>query len=477
QVIVARDDDLPGVRGVDLVVNCGEIVAIAGVEGNGQTELVEAIVGLRKTYSGEIHLCGKDVTNLNLARRAKLGLAFIPADRLRHGIVPGFTLWENCLLGWQRSDAFGRHARLNTRATRRFARNLLRDFDVRPGNAELRAGALSGGNQQRLVLARELARDPRLLVAAHPTRGLDIVSTEFVLRRLVAARNAGKGVLFVSSELDQVIEIADRVVVMFRGRFPGEFRKGRIDEKQLGFLMCGGASAAEDDSQMKKLSRWKKGVIVGFVAAFPIIAAGLVAAYYAIGGKDIKNRLSNRFFPKPVEDRLAFSAEKTREFLRRYDLAGPPSDIRLLVKKSERKLELHSGGRVLKTYRIGLGKRPTGRKEREGDKRTPVGEYYVCTRNDKSKFFLFLGLSYPNEQDSGWGMQNKLIDEETNREICAAIDRRACPPWDTALGGEVGIHGSGGSTDWTLGCIALDDEDIAELWGLIPLGTPVTIVE
>ena len=148
---------------------------------------------------------------------------------------------------------------------------------------------------------------------------------------------------------------------------------------------------------------------------------------------------------------------------------------RILVLKAERRLELHSGEQVVKTYRIGLGNTPTGAKQRQGDGRTPEGTYYVCVKNPQSKFHLSLGLSYPTPADAARGLKAKLITRSEHDAIVAAHKRHATPPWNTALGGEVFIHGNGSGSDWTLGCIALDDADMTEFYALVAKGTPVEI--
>jgi L,D-transpeptidase catalytic domain len=159
----------------------------------------------------------------------------------------------------------------------------------------------------------------------------------------------------------------------------------------------------------------------------------------------------------------------------RAPLKLPLESPRLVVSKSARRMELYSGGRVVRAYRVGLGQRPEGDKERQGDLRTPEGEFYVCVKNPKSSFYLSLGLSYPNGEDAARGLRDKLITRAEHDRIVAAVGRKRRPPWDTALGGEIFIHGGGSATDWTWGCLALDNPDIKELFDSLPLGTPVSI--
>lgn len=157
-------------------------------------------------------------------------------------------------------------------------------------------------------------------------------------------------------------------------------------------------------------------------------------------------------------------------------LPVPVPDPRIVIHKKERELELYSGERLLRVYRIGLGLAPEGTKFREGDRRTPEGEYYVSSKNNRSQFYLFLGISYPNAHDAARGLQEKLISEPQYREILAASHRKKQPPQNTALGGNVGIHGNGSGSDWTWGCVALEDEHIRELFNAAGVGTPVTIL-
>jgi hypothetical protein len=159
----------------------------------------------------------------------------------------------------------------------------------------------------------------------------------------------------------------------------------------------------------------------------------------------------------------------------RAPLKLPLKYPRLVVSKAGRRLELYAGGRVVREYRVGLGQRPEGDKERQGDLRTPVGDYYVCVKNPKSSFYLSLGLSYPNREHAARGLRDKLITRGEHDRIVRAIERRRRPPWDTALGGEIFIHGGGSASDWTWGCLALDNPDVKELFDSLPLGTPVRI--
>ena len=228
------------IRDVSFHVRAGEVYAIAGVQGNGQAELVEAIVGLRRAAAGRILLDGRDITTLSVAGRRAAGLAHIPEDRQQRGLVLAMSTRENLILGHHRREAFGRGFLLDERAVDRFAAERCREYDVRVPGPGTPALALSGGNQQRLVIAREFAFAPALLVAAQPTRGLDVGATEFVYRRLVQIKEQGLAVLLVSVDLDEVLALADRIAVLYNGRIAGEFRREDADAATLGLYMTGG---------------------------------------------------------------------------------------------------------------------------------------------------------------------------------------------------------------------------------------------
>ncbi len=238
----ARDDrGLPAVRGVSLAVRAGEIVGVAGVEGNGQAELVEAILGLRRIGAGEARLDGARLGGLGPRAIAALGVAHVPEDRLRRGMVLDFPLEDNLVFGRHREPAFHRGPLVDRAAVRDFATRRLAEFDVRPPDPTARAGTLSGGNQQKLVVAREFTRDARLLVAAHPTRGVDLGAIEFIHRRIVEQRDAGRAVLLVSAELSELLALSDRIVVLYEGRIVHETAADATDERTLGQYMTGRA--------------------------------------------------------------------------------------------------------------------------------------------------------------------------------------------------------------------------------------------
>ncbi|HEX5367638.1 MAG TPA: ABC transporter ATP-binding protein [Acidimicrobiales bacterium] len=247
-VLEVRDlvvDDDRGVRAVDRVsldVRAGEIVAVAGVQGNGQTELVEAVCGLRSPRAGTVALEGADVTGQGPRRVLRTGLAHVPEDRQRDGLVGTFPVADNLVLDQIDRRPFSRHGRIDRGAVRRHAIRLVEDLDVRTPSVDAPASTLSGGNQQKLVIARELFRAERLLVLAHPTRGLDVGSIQQVHRRLVATRDRGVGVLLTSSDLDEVLALADRVVVLYRGRVAGVVDRADADRELVGLLMAGGTA-------------------------------------------------------------------------------------------------------------------------------------------------------------------------------------------------------------------------------------------
>jgi simple sugar transport system ATP-binding protein len=235
-----RDDrGLEAVRGVSLTVRGGEIVGVAGVEGNGQAEWIDALAGLRRPAGGFVALRGRNVTRALPAARFRAGLAHVPADRLRRGLVPDFTLAENSVLGLHRERRFGRGPFLSRRALRRHARTLLADHDVRPADPEALARNLSGGNQQRLVVGRELSRRARVLLVAHPTRGVDLGAIEQIHARLLRERDRGRAVLLFSSELSELLALADRIVVLYEGRIVHETPANRTSERSLGLYMTG----------------------------------------------------------------------------------------------------------------------------------------------------------------------------------------------------------------------------------------------
>src|SRR5262245_54456212 len=230
------------VKGVSFAVRRGEIVGIAGVAGNGQSELLEALAGVRPVKSGSIRWRGKDITDEGVRsprRMRKLGLAHVPEDRQRMGLVIPFSARESAIRGYHHERTYNRRLRLRRSAVAAGFRHQASDYDIRPGDGALPTSAFSGGNQQKIVLARELDRNPDLLLVGQPTRGVDIGAIEFIHRRLVALRDLGKALLLVSVELDEILALADRILVMHDGRIVGDVPQAEATERTLGLMMAG----------------------------------------------------------------------------------------------------------------------------------------------------------------------------------------------------------------------------------------------
>jgi simple sugar transport system ATP-binding protein len=231
-------------HGIDLSVSAGEILGVAGVEGNGQRELSEALIGLRQPDAGRVVLDGRDIAGWPVERVREAGVAFVPEDRQEQGLVLEMTLWENSFLGRQGEPAFS--SRLGILALgkiKELAAQLIKMFDVRARSISERASTLSGGNQQKLILARELERDPKLLVAAQPTRGLDVGAIEFVWRQILDQKAAGRAVILISAELDEIYALSDRILTLFEGRITGEYSP-EAEPEEIGMGMTGGVDKA-----------------------------------------------------------------------------------------------------------------------------------------------------------------------------------------------------------------------------------------
>ena len=239
QVTVLNEAGEAVVDGVDLNVRSGEIVGIAGVQGNGQTELVEALAGLRTPTTGTISFLGEDITTQSARERHRRGIAHIPEDRQRSGIIAEFTVAENAVLDSYYDDRFASGLRLRWPEVNRASAEMVREFDVRTPSVFAFADHLSGGNQQKLVVGREMSRQIKLLIAAQPTRGVDVGSIEYIHKRIVEARDAGVGVLVISTELDEIQALSDRILVMFRGRIFAEFSADEADVADIGLAMAG----------------------------------------------------------------------------------------------------------------------------------------------------------------------------------------------------------------------------------------------
>ncbi len=242
-VTILREDDSIAVDDVSFSVRRGEVVGIAGVQGNGQSALVEALAGVHRVAGGTISFDGRDITHASARARHAMGIAHIPEDRLKNGVVANFSIAENMVLNTYYDARYSRGVSMDWKSVNEHAAEYAAAFDVRTPSIFETINHLSGGNQQKMVVAREMSRDTRLMIAAHPTRGLDVGSIEYIHSRLMEARDQGDGVLIVSSELDEVIALSDRILVMFKGRIVAEFgAEGRsADKNDIGLAMAGAA--------------------------------------------------------------------------------------------------------------------------------------------------------------------------------------------------------------------------------------------
>ena len=230
---------LPKLKDISFDVRAGEIVGVAGVAGNGQKELVEVITGLRKLASGSITIDREEISQMDPRQRMYAGLGHIPQDRQQRGLVMNFSLVDNFLLGFEDLKPFARGPMIDYREAEKFALKLIKTFDIRTPSSQILARTLSGGNQQKAILAREFQRDPKLLIASQPTRGLDVAAIEFVHKRLIEFRDQEKAVLLISMELTEILDLSDRILVVYEGKIVGEFISGQVTPEQLGLLMAG----------------------------------------------------------------------------------------------------------------------------------------------------------------------------------------------------------------------------------------------
>ena len=229
------------VKNVSLKVRKGEIVCIAGIDGNGQTEFVHGLAGLDPLVSGKIFLEGKDVSKASIRQKSILGMSHIPEDRHKHGLVLDYTLEDNLVLQTYFTDEFtDKLGFLKRDAIRNYAEKIIEEYDVRSGQGPITiARSMSGGNQQKAIVGREIEKAPELLIAVQPTRGLDVGAIEYIHKQLVAQRDAGKAVLLVSLELDEVLDVSDRILVMYEGEIVGEFDPKKTTQEELGLYMAG----------------------------------------------------------------------------------------------------------------------------------------------------------------------------------------------------------------------------------------------
>jgi simple sugar transport system ATP-binding protein len=241
-LIVLDDRNHRAVNGLTFEVHSGEIVGIAGVQGNGQTELVASLTGLRSPMSGSVRLLGEDITDASPRHVHKLSVAHVPEDRQRSGLVLGFTVTENLVLDTYYSDEYSKGVVMHWNDARKAATRLVEEYDIRTPSIDVLASNLSGGNQQKVIVAREFARDVRLVIASQPTRGLDVGSIEYIHERIVTERDNGSAILIVSTELDEIMALSDRILVMYRGRIAAETRPDETTASELGLFMAGAAT-------------------------------------------------------------------------------------------------------------------------------------------------------------------------------------------------------------------------------------------
>ncbi|HSK69556.1 MAG TPA: ABC transporter ATP-binding protein, partial [Candidatus Limnocylindria bacterium] len=238
--VASRLHGKPAVRDVSFTVRRGEIVCLAGIEGNGQTEFVYALTGLMKPSAGQVLLDGKDVTHASVRERGTLGMSHIPEDRHRHGLILDFSLADNLALQRYWEEGFQRRGVIREEKVREYADRLIAQYDVRAGQgADTLTRSMSGGNQQKAIVAREMDLERDLLVAVQPTRGLDVGAIEYIHAQLVRARDEGRAVLLVSLELDEVMNVSDRILVMYEGEIVGEFDPREVTVQELGLYMAG----------------------------------------------------------------------------------------------------------------------------------------------------------------------------------------------------------------------------------------------
>jgi len=230
-------------RDVNLQVSAGEIVGIAGVSGNGQVELIQCLTGLLKPGSGTVLLQGTDVTHSSVCQRRAAGMAYVPEDRYLWGSAPSGTLSENTLMGKESKEPFCKNGFLKKKTVEEYCQTLISKYDVRALSPRQRMSEMSGGNAQKLIVAREMQMDAPLMISCEPTRGVDIGAMLFIHDQMLRMRSEGSGILLVSSELSEIMTLSDRIYVMFEGRICGEFQRGSIDERALGVLMLGGKKA------------------------------------------------------------------------------------------------------------------------------------------------------------------------------------------------------------------------------------------
>ncbi|WP_122089209.1 ABC transporter ATP-binding protein [Halalkalicoccus subterraneus] len=246
---VQGDHGLEQVRGIDCTVRKGEILGIAGVQGNGQTELVEALTGIRPVESGTVRFDDREITEMSRRRRIEAGIAYVPEDRQTEGLVQDYDLVRNALLGNQTVEPYISRGFIDWPAVREHAEAIIAEYDVQPPNPDTQAASLSGGNQQKFIVGREIEHDPVVMVASHPTRGVDIGSIEFIHNRLLELRDAGLGIVLVSSKLEEIRTLSDRIAVMYEGEFIDTVDPEAVTDEELGLLMAGHGRDVEGSTE------------------------------------------------------------------------------------------------------------------------------------------------------------------------------------------------------------------------------------
>jgi simple sugar transport system ATP-binding protein len=247
-LIVKDNRGLEAVKNVSFEIRGGEILGLAGVDGNGQTELVEAITGLRKVESGKIILNGQEIQNLDVRKRSEVGLGHIPEDRHKHGLVLDFYLEDNMILENYYKEPFSSRGILNRNEIRKYSDRLIKEFDVRSGQGSRSiTRSMSGGNQQKAIIAREIDKSPLVLIVAQPTRGLDVGAIEYIHKRLIEERDKGKAILLFSLELDEILNVSDRIAVMYEGNIVGIVDSKKTNENELGLMMAGSKGGNEGE--------------------------------------------------------------------------------------------------------------------------------------------------------------------------------------------------------------------------------------
>jgi simple sugar transport system ATP-binding protein len=233
------------IDGISFDVKSGTILGIAGVDGNGQTELVELAVGMRTASDGVVTYLGKDITRTDVRYRLGHGIGYVPEDRQSKGLVGAFTLKENLVLGYERDKRFSHRGVVDWKEVDGYAEDVIKGYDVRCQGKEEHASALSGGNQQKLIIGRVLESNPTMIVAAQPTRGVDIGAVEYIHRKLIDMRNKGKAILLVSADLDEIMELSDEIAVVYEGRIVSMAQNGAYTKTELGSFMTGARSGGE----------------------------------------------------------------------------------------------------------------------------------------------------------------------------------------------------------------------------------------